>query len=173
MENKSYSYGIKMVGLILHMFFTVVLTMSICVLGFMIDKNIFEVTDIGTSNFLKSGYYTQCIQDKCDHLAEYLHLLRLGDGRSVEDNKRYLQYTDEFKSEDTNFCFWYKIDGKWYTNQPDMRFLPLETIFLAVRSILPQAKLFTRCQVGSLPESRNRGGAPRSRVIAQIGLPML
>lgn len=120
MENKSYSYGIKMVGLILHMFFTVVLTMSICVLGFMIDKNIFEVTDIGTSNFLKSGYYTQCIQDKCDHLAEYLHLLRLGDGRSVEDNKRYLQYTDEFKSEDTNFCFWYKIDGKWYTNQPDM-----------------------------------------------------
>ena len=109
MENKSYSYGIKMVGLILHMFFTVVLTMSICVLGFMIDKNIFEVTDIGTSNFLKSGYYTQCIQDKCDHLAEYLHLLRLGDGRSVEDNKRYLQYTDEFKSEDTNFCFWYKI----------------------------------------------------------------
>jgi len=32
-------------------------------------------------------------------------------------------------------------------------------------------KIATRCQVGSLPESRNRGGAPRSRAIAYICLP--
>lgn len=120
MENKSYSYGVKLVGLLLHLFFTVMLTLSVCLLTSMIDKSIFELTDVGTSSFMKSGYYTQCIQKKCDNLADYLYLIQLGEERSSEENKRYLQYTDEFKSEDTNFCFWYKINNSWITNQPDM-----------------------------------------------------
>ena len=119
MENKNYSSGAKLAGLILHLFFTIVLTMTIFLLSTMIEKSIFDFTDIGTTDFLSSGYYTQCIQKKCDNLAEYLHLSLQGDNLTTEDNKRYLQYTDEFKPEDTNFCYWYKIGGMWYTNQPD------------------------------------------------------
>ena len=119
MENKSYSYGMKIAGVILHFFFTVILTMALFMLGTLIGKNIWEISDIGTREFLNSGYYTQCIQEKCDNLAEYMYLLSKGDSRSAEENRKYLQYTDEFKSEDTNFCFWYKNGNVWYTNQPD------------------------------------------------------
>lgn len=119
MENKSYSYGVKITCVILHFFFTVILTVSLFVLGTLVDKSILEFTDIGTKDFLNSGYYTQCIQRKCDNLGEYMHLLLKGDLRTAEENRRYLQYTDEFKSEDSNFCFWYKCGSVWYTNQPD------------------------------------------------------
>ena len=119
MENKSYSYGMKITGVILHFFFTIVLTLSLFLLGNLISKNIFTFTDAGTRSFLHSEYYSQCIQEKCDRLGEYLYLRIKGDERSVEENRTYLQYTDEFKSEDTNFCFWYKYQGRWYTNQPD------------------------------------------------------
>ena len=119
MENKSYSYGVKITCVILHFFFTVILTVSLFVLGTLVDKSILEFSDIGTKDFLNSGYYTQCIQRKCDNLGEYMHLLLKGDLRTAEENRRYLQYTDEFKSEDSNFCFWYKCGNVWYTNQPD------------------------------------------------------
>lgn len=119
MENKSYSIGVKITGVILHFFFTIVLTLSLFLLGSLISKNIFEFSDIGTRNFLNSGYYTQTIQTKCDHLGEYMYLRAKGDGRTAEENRKYLQYTDEFKSEDTNFCFWYKYKNLWITNQPD------------------------------------------------------
>ena len=119
MENKSYSYGVKITCVILHFFFTVILTVSLFVLGTLVDKSILEFSDIGTKDFLNSGYYTQCIRRKCDNLGEYMHLLLEGDLRTAEENRRYLQYTDEFKSEDSNFCFWYKCGNVWYTNQPD------------------------------------------------------
>lgn len=119
MENKSYSYGVKIAGVILHFFFTVILILSLFLLGTLISKNIFEFTDIGTRNFLNSGYYSQCIQEKCDNLGEYMYLRAKGEMRTAEENRKYLQYTDEFKSEDTNFCFWYKFRGQWITNQPD------------------------------------------------------
>lgn len=119
MENKSYSYGMKIVGVILHFFFTIILTMALFMLSSLINKNILEISDIGTREFLESGYYTQCIQKKCDNLAEYMYLLNKGEDRTVEENRKYLQYTDEFKSEDTNFCFWYKVRDQWFTNQPD------------------------------------------------------
>ena len=119
MENKSYSIGVKITGVILHFFFTIILTLSLFLLGTLVSKNIFEFSDIGTRNFLNSGYYTQTIQTKCDHLGEYMYLRGKGAGRTAEENRKYLQYTDEFKSEDTNFCFWYKINGQWISNQPD------------------------------------------------------
>lgn len=119
MENKSYSYGVKITCVILHFFFTVILTISLLILGTLIDKSILEFTDIGTKDFLNSGYYTKCIQKKCDNLGEYMHLFLKGDLRTAEENRRYLKYTDEFKSEDSNFCFWYKCGETWYTNQPD------------------------------------------------------
>lgn len=119
MENKSYSIGVKITGVILHFFFTIILTLSLFLLGTLVSKNIFEFSDIGIRNFLNSGYYTQTIQTKCDHLGEYMYLRGKGTGRTAEENRKYLQYTDEFKSEDTNFCFWYKINGQWISNQPD------------------------------------------------------
>lgn len=119
MENKSYSIGLKITGVILHFFFTIILILSLFLLGSLISKNIFEFADIGTRSFLKSGYYTQTIQTKCDHLGEYMYLRGKGHNRTAEENRKYLQYTDEFKSEDTNFCFWYRVRGEWITNQPD------------------------------------------------------
>ncbi len=119
MENKSYSYGVKITGGILHFFFTIILTLSLFLIGNLVSKQIFDFTDLGTGQFLNSGYYSQCIQQKCDNLGEYLYLRIRDEKRSTEENRKYLQYTDEFKSEDTNFCFWYKYRGVWYTNQPD------------------------------------------------------
>lgn len=51
------------------------------------------------------------MEQKCSELTDYLHLLQKGNKRSAEDDKRYLQYTNEFKREDTNFCYWYKQNG--------------------------------------------------------------
>lgn len=119
MEKRSYTYGMKMVGLVLHQFFTIVLAVSIFLLGSMISKDILEFTDIGTEDFLSSGYYLQCMEKKCNDLSEYLQLTRKGEERTAEEEKRYLKFTNEFKQEDSNFCFWYKAGEVWYTNQPD------------------------------------------------------
>lgn len=121
MEKRSYSYGMKITGVLLHSFFTIVLTVSVFLLASLVSKNILELTDIGTDDFLSSGYYLKCMEQKCNDLNDYLLPTQKGALRTAEDEKRYLQYTNEFKQESTNFCYWYKINGVWYTNQPDTR----------------------------------------------------
>ena len=105
--------------MILHQFFAIVLTVSVFLLTALIDRNILGFTDIGTDEFVKSGYYTNCMEQKCRDLSEYLHLMKKGSRRSAEEEKIYLQYDNEFQQKETNFCYWYKLDGEWYTNQPD------------------------------------------------------
>ena len=61
MESHPYSYGTKLTGLILHLFFTVVLTIAVFLLASMLSKY-FELSDVGTEQFLDSGYYTKCIE---------------------------------------------------------------------------------------------------------------
>ena len=136
MENHPYSYGTKLTGLILHLFFTVVLTIAVFLLASMLSKNIFELSDIGTEQFLDSGYYTKCIEKKCDDLSDYLRLLIKGESRTSEENRRYLQYTNEFKSGESNFCYWYRIGEAWYTNQPDTK----EGQEFDVEAVLMEAK---------------------------------
>ena len=119
MEKASYGYGMKMTGLLLHSFFTIILTVSVFLLAVMMDKSILELTDIGTNDFFSSGYYLQCMEQKCDDLSDYLRLMQQGIFRDPEGDRRYLQYTNEFSREESNFCFWYKVNGVWYTNQPD------------------------------------------------------
>ena len=48
MEKRSYSYGMKITGVLLHSFFTIVLTVSVFLLASLVSKNILELTDIGT-----------------------------------------------------------------------------------------------------------------------------
>lgn len=136
MESHPYSYGTKLTGLILHLFFTVVLTIAVFLLASMLSKNIFELSDVGTEQFLDSGYYTKCIEKKCDDLSDYLRLLIKGESRTSEENRRYLQYTNEFKSGDSNFCYWYRIGEAWYTNQPDTK----EGQEFEVEAVLMEAK---------------------------------
>lgn len=136
MESHPYSYGTKLIGLILHLFFTVVLTIAVFLLASMLSKNIFELSDVGTEQFLDSGYYTKCIEKKCDDLSDYLRLLIKGESRTSEENRRYLQYTNEFKSGDSNFCYWYRIGEAWYTNQPDTK----EGQEFDVEAVLMEAK---------------------------------
>ena len=136
MENHPYSYGTKLTGLILHLFFTVVLTISVFLLASMLSKNIFELSDVGTEQFLDSGYYTKCIEKKCGDLSDYLRLLIKGESRTSEENRRYLQYTNEFKSGESNFCYWYRIGEAWYTNQPDTK----EGQEFDVEAVLMEAK---------------------------------
>lgn len=119
MEKNSYTYAAKLTGMILHQFFTIVLTVSVFLLTALIDRNILGFTDIGTDEFIKSGYYTNCMEQKCRDLSEYLHLMKKGSRRGAEEEKIYLQYDNEFQQKETNFCYWYKLDGEWYTNQPD------------------------------------------------------
>lgn len=121
METKSYSYGTKLAGILFHLFFSVIFTVAVFLLAVMIEKNIFSITDIGTENFLNSGYYTKCMEQKCSDLSEYIRLLQKGENRTAEEERLYLQYTNKFKQEDSNFCFWYKQNGIWYTNQPDTK----------------------------------------------------
>ena len=136
MESHPYSSGTKLTGLILHLFFTVVLTIAVFLLASMLSKNIFELSDVGTEQFLDSGYYTKCIEKKCDDLSDYLRLLIKGESRTSEENRRYLQYTNEFKSGDSNFCYWYRIGEAWYTNQPDTK----EGQEFDVEAVLMEAK---------------------------------
>ena len=136
MESHPYSYGTKLTGLILHLFFTVVLTIAVFLLASMLSKNIFELSDVGTEQFLDSGYYTKCIEKKCDDLSDYLRLLIKGESRTSEENRRYLQYNNEFKSGDSNFCYWYRIGEAWYTNQPDTK----EGQEFDVEAVLMEAK---------------------------------
>lgn len=119
MEKNTYTYAAKLTGMILHQFFTIVLTVSVFLLIALIDRNILGFTDIGTDEFVKSGYYTNCMEQKCRDLSEYLHLMKKGSRRGAEEEKIYLQYDNEFQQKETNFCYWYKLDGEWYTNQPD------------------------------------------------------
>ena len=119
MKKQSYTYGMKLVGLLLHLFFTVVLTVAVFLLATLMSKSILELTDIGTEDFFSSGYYVRCMEQKCSDLSKYFRLQQKGERRTSEEDRRYLQYTNEFKREDTNFCYWYKQNGVWYTNQPD------------------------------------------------------
>jgi signal transduction histidine kinase len=108
-----------MTGLLLHLFFTIILTISLFLLGSLIDKSILELTDVGTEDFFGSGYYLKCMEQKCSDLYDYIQLTQKGEQRTANDDRRYLQYTNEFRQEDTNFCYWYRENGVWYTNQPD------------------------------------------------------
>lgn len=119
MEKNTYTYAAKLTGMILHQFFTIVFTVSVFLLTALIDRNILGFTDIGTDEFVKSGYCTNCMEQKCRDLSEYLHLMKKGSRRGAEEEKIYLQYDNEFQQKETNFCYWYKLDGEWYTNQPD------------------------------------------------------
>lgn len=119
MEKNTYTYAAKLTGMILHQFFTIVFTVSVFLLTALIDRNILGFTDIGTDEFVKSGYYTNCMEQKCRDLSEYLHLMKKGSRRGAEEEKIYLQYDNKFQQKETNFCYWYKLDGEWYTNQPD------------------------------------------------------
>lgn len=119
MENKSYGYGMKMTGLLLHSFFTIILTVSVFLLATLMNMSILKLTDIGTDDFLSSGYYLKCMEQKCNDLNEYLKLTQKGELRNSQEDKRYLQFANEFKQENSNFCYWYKTGGIWYTNQPD------------------------------------------------------
>lgn len=121
MEKKTYTYGTKLAGVIFHLFFTVIFTIAVFLLAAMIDKNILSLTDIGTDDFFESGYYIKCMEQKCSDLSEYVRLMQKGEKRKAEEERRYLQYTNKFKQEDSNFCFWYKQNDIWYTNQPDTR----------------------------------------------------
>lgn len=120
MEKRSYSYGMKITGMLLHSFFTIILTVSVFLLASLMNKSILEFKDIGTDDFLNSGYYLKCMEQKCNNLNEYLKLTQKGEHRNAEEDKRYLQFANEFKQENTNFCYWYQTSaGIWYTNQPD------------------------------------------------------
>lgn len=136
MEDKSYNYGMKITGVILHSFFTIVFTVCVFLLAALINKNILELTDVGTEDFLSSGYYLKCMEQKCSDLSEYMLLTQKGDTRNSEDDKLYLRYTNEFKQGDTNFCYWYKSGGVWYTNQPDTK----EGQVFDTQTILMEAK---------------------------------
>ena len=98
MEKKSYTYGSKLAGMILHLFFTVILTIAVYLLASLISKNILQVTDIGTDDFFNSGYYTKCMEQKCSELTDYLHLLQKGNKRSAEDDKRSIQMSLSVKT---------------------------------------------------------------------------
>lgn len=137
MERKSYSNGSKIAGVLLHTFLTVSLTVSAFLLAALVNRNILQLTDIGTKNFQESGYYEKLVEKKCDNLGMYLQLLKRGEKRSREETTLYLQYVNEFKSEDSNFCFWYQDQtGKWYTNQPDSK----EGLSYDIQTILMEAK---------------------------------
>ncbi|MGN0349369.1 MAG: sensor histidine kinase [Roseburia sp.] len=138
MEKKSYSYGSKIVGLVLHLFFTIILMVSIFLLAALMGKGILQLTDIGKGDFLSSGYYLKCMEEKCANLREYLYLHEKEEQRSPEEDRIYLQYTNEFKREDTNFCYWYKEKGVWHTNQPDTKegqVFDTETILMEARTM--------------------------------------
>ena len=55
MESHPYSYGTKLTGLILHLFFTVVLTIAVFLLASMFSKNIFECQTLGQNSFWIPG----------------------------------------------------------------------------------------------------------------------
>ena len=57
MESHPYSYGTKLTGLILHLFFTVVLTIAVFLLASMLSKNIFWIPGI-TQNVLRKNVMT-------------------------------------------------------------------------------------------------------------------
>ena len=84
MESHPYSYGTKLTGLILHLFFTVVLTIAVFLLASMLSKNIFELSDVGTEQFLDSGYYK---------FHEIYHLLRFSNEKQIVE-KAYQEYLE-------------------------------------------------------------------------------
>lgn len=119
MERTSYSLGKKITGIVLHQMFTIVLMVSVFLLGMLLSKNILAFSDAGSGNFLDSAYYLTCVEEKCDDLSAYLYLRQKGDDRKSEENRHYMQYLNEFRGENSNFIFWYKKADNWYSNHPD------------------------------------------------------
>lgn len=88
------------------------------------------------NSFWIPGITQNVLKKKCDDLSDYLRLLIKGESRTSEENRRYLQYTNEFKSGESNFCYWYRIGEAWYTNQPDTK----EGQEFDVEAVLMEAK---------------------------------
>lgn len=55
MESHPYSYGTKLTGLILHLFFTVVLTIAVFLLASMLSKNILSCQTLEQNSFWIPG----------------------------------------------------------------------------------------------------------------------
>lgn len=119
MEKKSYSYGMKLVGIIVHQFFMIIFTISVVLLSALFSRSMLDITDVGEQAFTKSDYYLACLEKKYEQLSDYMHLIHRPDGLSDEEQRRYLQYTNEFEAKDTNFTYWYIQEGQLYTNDPN------------------------------------------------------
>lgn len=120
MENTSYNYGTKVTGIIVHQFFTILLTVSLFTLASLLGKSMLTTNDIGEESFENSGYYLSCLEKKNEQLNEYLRLERAPKELQEEEKRYYLEYKNEFQKEKTNFLFWCEIDGTLYTNDPKM-----------------------------------------------------
>ena len=116
MGKKSYSYGMKLVGMIFHQFFTVLFTISMVLLGALFSRSMVDIVDIGENSFAKSAYYVSCVEKKYEQLSEYMHLTKQKEQLTKEERQRYLMEQSMFEAKDTNFTYWYVQDGILYTN---------------------------------------------------------
>ncbi len=116
MENRFNNYSAKMAGIVVHQFFTILLTVALFLLVTLLGKNMITTTDIAEESFENSGYYLACIGRKYERLNEYLHLEQRSDSLEEEKRRSYLEYKNEFQSESTNFVYWCEIEGNLYTN---------------------------------------------------------
>ena len=121
MENRTYNYGTKIAGIIIHQFFTILLVITLLMLGTMLGKNMLSTTDIGEASFVNSGYYVSCLGKKYEKLNEYLYLEQSHEDLQEEEERRYLEYTNEFQKDKTNFTYWCEVNGILYTNDPEYK----------------------------------------------------
>lgn len=119
MEKKSYSYGMKLVGMIFHQFFTVLFTISMVLLSALFSRSMVDVADIGEDSFVKSAYYVSCVEKKYEQLSEYMSLSKRKEHLTEEERQRYLLEQNMFEAKDTNFTYWYMQNGILYTNDPN------------------------------------------------------
>lgn len=112
----SYRYGMKMAGIAIHQFFTILFVVSLFMLATLLGKSMLVTTDIGEASFKNSGYYLSTLGKKYYQLNEYLYLEQMRDELSDEEKRLYLEYTNTFQTEQSNFRYWCEVDGILYTN---------------------------------------------------------
>ena len=117
MEHSKYNYGFKTVAVLLQMVFIMVVIVIFSLLSNLFERSMLSFRDLGNSSFFHSSYYMETVAEEIRDLVIYLQLKDTSEQTELQTEK-YKKMKLKFDNGDSNFYYWFTLDGDVSTNMP-------------------------------------------------------
>lgn len=117
MEHSKYNFGFKTVAVLLQMVFIMVVIVIFSLLSNLFERSMLSFRDLGNSSFFHSSYYMETVAEEIRDLVIYLQLKDTSEQTELQTEK-YKKMKLKFDNGDSNFYYWFALDGDVSTNMP-------------------------------------------------------